>query len=155
MEDKPNILVFPPLAVLIALIATAVMGRVFSANTWPPFGDLTIFAIGGVVAALGFWLIFLAIRAFDRNGMYTDTSTSIEALVTDGPYRLTRNPMYLGMLLVQLGCAVTVGATTALGVPVLFGVIIEWRFIRPEEAMLRELFPVEFPAYCARVRRWI
>ena len=76
-------------------------------------------------------------------------------LTIRGPYTMVRNPMYLGMLSVLLGCAVTVGSTCALAVPVLFGIIIELRFIRPEEAMLRELFPEDFAAYCERVRRWL
>ena len=80
---------------------------------------------------------------------------NVTSLVTEGVYRFTRNPMYLGMLSVLLGCAVTVGSTCALAVPVLFGIIIELRFIRPEEAMLRELFPEDFAAYCERVRRWL
>ena len=63
--------------------------------------------------------------------------------------------MYLGMFAVLLGCAITVGAGTALVIPFVFAIIIDRRFIRPEEAMLRELFPQEFPAYCARVRRWL
>jgi protein-S-isoprenylcysteine O-methyltransferase Ste14 len=79
----------------------------------------------------------------------------VSALVTDGIYRYTRNPMYLGMLAVLLGCAVTVGATVALLIPPIFAVIIELRFIRPEEAMLRGIFPEDYPAYCERVRRWI
>jgi len=40
-------------------------------------------------------------------------------------------------------------------VPVVFAVIIQFRFILPEEQMLIALFPEEFPAYCRRVRRWI
>ena len=56
---------------------------------------------------------------------------------------------------VRLGCAVTVGAATALPIAPVFMAIIELRFIRQEEAMLQELFPEEFPDYCRRVRRWI
>ena len=59
------------------------------------------------------------------------------------------------MALVLIGCAVTVGASSALIVPPVFMVIIDVRFIRPEEGMLREIFPEEFPAYCQRVRRWL
>ena len=80
---------------------------------------------------------------------------TVSALVTTGVYRFTRNPMYLGMALVLLGCAVTVGASSALIVPPVFMVIIETRFIRPEEGMLQELFPEQFPAYCKQVRRWL
>ena len=59
------------------------------------------------------------------------------------------------MAAVLLGCAITVGASIALFVPPVFAVIIELRFIRPEEDMLRGIFPEQYPAYCARVRRWI
>ena len=79
----------------------------------------------------------------------------VRALVTGGVYRISRNPMYLGMALVLLGCAVTVGVVSALLVPPLFMIIIHHRYILPEEAILLELFPEEFPAYCQRVRRWI
>ena len=68
----------------------------------------------------------------------------VRALVTSGVYRFTRNPMYLGMALVLLGCAVVVGAATAFLVPVVFVVIIQFRFILPEEQMLIALFPEEF-----------
>jgi protein-S-isoprenylcysteine O-methyltransferase Ste14 len=63
--------------------------------------------------------------------------------------------MYLGMAAVLLGCAVTVGAVSALPVPLVFAVIVQARFILPEEDMLRGLFPGEYPAYCERVRRWL
>ena len=76
-------------------------------------------------------------------------------IVERGPYRITRNPMYLGMALVLLGTAITVGAFSALLVPPIFMAIIEFRFIRPEEAMLRELFGEDFDAYCKLVRRWL
>ena len=79
----------------------------------------------------------------------------MRALVTTGVYRYTRNPMYLGMALVLLGCAIVVGVATAFLIPVIFVVIIQYRFILPEEQMLRDLFPEEFPAYCQQVRRWI
>ena len=95
------------------------------------------------------------------NGLFTRAGTDVipfrdvTCLVTNGVYRYSRNPMYLGMAAVLLGCAVTVGAATALPIAPVFMAIIEARFIRPEEAMLRDLFPEEFPAYCRKVRRWI
>ena len=76
-------------------------------------------------------------------------------MVKSGIYRFSRNPMYLGMASVLLGLAITVGATTALLVTPVFMAIIEFLYIRPEEDMLRGVFPEEFPAYCQRVRRWL
>ena len=80
---------------------------------------------------------------------------NVTALVTTGVYRVTRNPMYLGMALILLGTACTVGAFSGLFVPPLFMAVIELRFIRPEEAMLREMFGEEFENYCKLVGRWL
>lgn len=104
---------------------------------------------------LGIIASYMAEGQFRRAGTTVQPFETSSLLVTDGLYRFSRNPMYLGMALVLLGCACTVGATTALAVPPAFMAIIEWRFIRPEEAMLRALFPQEYPAYCSRVRRWL
>jgi protein-S-isoprenylcysteine O-methyltransferase Ste14 len=100
-------------------------------------------------------LLVFANGRFTRAGTGVIPFRNVSALVTDGIYRYTRNPMYLGMTSVLLGCAVTVGATVALIVPVLFAVIVDRRFIRYEEEMLRDIFPDDYPAYCERVRRWL
>jgi protein-S-isoprenylcysteine O-methyltransferase Ste14 len=63
--------------------------------------------------------------------------------------------MYLGMTMVLFGTSITVGAYAGLFVAPIFMAIIEFRFIRPEEAMLRELFGEDFDAYCKLVRRWL
>jgi protein-S-isoprenylcysteine O-methyltransferase Ste14 len=63
--------------------------------------------------------------------------------------------MYLGMAAVLLGCSLTVGAVFTLPIAPLFMIIIEMRFIRPEEDMLRGIFGQEYTDYCARVRRWL
>jgi len=77
------------------------------------------------------------------------------ALVTAGAYRLTRNPMYLGMVLVLIGTSLTAGSASVWVVPLLFVWAIDRRFIRMEEAMLAERFGEDYAAYRRRVRRWI
>ena len=144
--------IFPPVWLAFGLIA------VFALNEYipgPRFTSGTFQFVGGVVIVAGLLLLVIAGGLFKQAGTDLIPFKDVRALVTDGVYTFTRNPMYLGMALVQLGCAVTVGATTALLVAPVFMVIIELRFIRPEEEMLRRLFPEEFPAYCQRVRRWI
>ncbi len=76
-------------------------------------------------------------------------------LVTTGPNRVTRNPMYVGMagLLVVHGL-LRGGWRTAVPVAAFVGVIDRVQ-VRPEEAALRELFGAEYDAYCGRVRRWL
>lgn len=145
-------IIYPPIWLLLGLIATFVCNEYFPG---PRFTGLAGQAIGGVLIVIGLGLLVFANGRFSRAGTGVIPFRNVSALVTDGIYRFTRNPMYLGMVAVLLGCAITVGASTALLIAPLFAVIIEFRFIRPEEAMLRGLFPTEYPAYCARVRRWL
>ncbi|CAA0122560.1 Uncharacterised protein [Halioglobus japonicus] len=145
-------IIYPPIWLLFGLIA------IFASNEYfpgPRFLSLTWQIVGGILIVIGLGLLVIANGLFTRAGTGVIPFRNVSALVTEGIYRYTRNPMYLGMLAVLLGCALTVGATFALLVPPVFAVIIELRFIRPEEAMLREIFPQDYPAYCERVRRWL
>lgn len=145
-------IIYPPVWLLLGLIA------IFTCNEYfpgPRYTSLLGQLLGGAVMVVGLWLLVSAGGLFSRAKTGLIPFRDVSALVTSGVYRFTRNPMYLGMLAVLLGCAVTVGASTALLVPPVFVVIIEWRFIRPEEAMLRGIFQEQFLAYCGRVRRWV
>ena len=145
-------IIYPPVWLLLGLIS------IFALNELYPvirFTSLIFQVLGGVVIVVGLLLLVMANGLFVRAGTDVIPFRKVSTLVTTGIYRFTRNPMYLGMAAVLLGCALTVGVVPALLVPVAFVVIVEARFIRPEEQMLRELFPQEFPAYCQRVRRWL
>lgn len=76
------------------------------------------------------------------------------SLVTDDFYRFSRNPMYLGMVLLLFGVATVLGSLSALFPVVAFAWIIDRQFIRNEEAFLLEKFGEEYQAYMRRVRRW-
>ena len=145
-------IIYPPVWLLLGLIA------IFALKEYYPglrFTSLAGQIVGGVIIVAGLFLLVAANGLFVRAGTDVIPFRKVSALVTTGVYRFTRNPMYLGMLAVLLGCAVTVGAALALLVPLVFAFIIDARFIRPEEQMLLALFPQEFPAYCQRVRRWL
>ena len=77
------------------------------------------------------------------------------ALVTTGLYRVTRNPMYLGMLLVLFGWAVFLSNLGALLIAPLFALYITRFQIIPEERVLAEKFGAAFMAYQSQVRRWL
>jgi protein-S-isoprenylcysteine O-methyltransferase Ste14 len=76
-------------------------------------------------------------------------------LVVTGWYRFSRNPMYLGMLFLLIGWGLTLGNSFALMLIPAFVFLLTNLQIKPEEAVLRELFDDEFEQYCQRVRRWI
>ncbi len=144
--------IYPPIWLLFGLVATFFLNEFFPGVR---FTSLAGQLAGGLIIVVGLALLVTANGLFTRAGTDVIPFRNVTALVTDGVFRYTRNPMYLGLALVLFGCAVTVGAATTLVIPPLFMAIVQQRFILAEEAMLRELFPEEFPAYCARVRRWL
>jgi protein-S-isoprenylcysteine O-methyltransferase Ste14 len=145
-------IIYPPIWLVLGLIAIFALNEFYPG---PRFTSWLAQVAGSVFIVIGLLLLVFAGSLFKKAGTDFVPFRNVSALVTIGLYRYTRNPMYLGMVSVLLGCVITVGSSLALCVPVLFVVIIEARFIRPEESILRELFPKEYPAYCNRVRRWI
>jgi protein-S-isoprenylcysteine O-methyltransferase Ste14 len=144
--------IYPPMWLAIGLVVIFVLNEFAAlARFTGLWGQLA----GGLFIVAGLTLLVIAGGLFKQAGTDLVPFKNVTALVTSGVYRFTRNPMYLGMTLVLLGTAVTVGAVSALVIPAVFVVIIEIRYIRPEEEMLRGIFPEEFPAYCSKVRRWI
>lgn len=149
---KVKRIIYPPMWLAIGIIVQFVCNEYFPGVR---FTTVAGQVVGGVILVLGLVLLVVAGGLFKQADTDMIPFKEVSALVTTGVYRYTRNPMYLGMALVLLACAVTVGAATAFVVPPIFMVIIHFRYILPEEQLLRELFPEEFPAYCQRVRRWI
>jgi len=144
--------IYPPMWLAIGIIVQFLCNEYFPG---PRFTSVLWQITGGVLLVIGLALLVIAGGSFRKADTDMIPFREVSTLVTDGVYRFTRNPMYLGMALVLLACGITVGSTTALVVPPVFMLIIQYRYILPEEAMLRELFPEEFPAYCQSVRRWL
>lgn len=77
------------------------------------------------------------------------------ALITEGVFKISRNPMYLGMLLFLLGESILFGSATVFIVPVGFGFLLHFAFILREEKMLIKTFGENYQNYMGSVRRWI
>ena len=77
------------------------------------------------------------------------------AVVTTGVYRITRNPMYLGLVLILLGLALYLASPWAVLGPLVFVAYITRYQIKPEERVLAAHFGAPYTAYCAQVRRWL
>ena len=124
---------------------------------WPlrqVFGGRFAYA-GLALVALGLVMNLWASNSFQAARTTIKPFETPKALVTRGIYRYTRNPMYLGMLLILIGLWLSLGTLSpGLAVPPLVWVI-RTRFIGPEEKQLEEVFGEGFRTYCSAVRRWI
>ncbi len=142
----------PPAWLGLCLIAAWAMAR-FEPD-WATLGGWAA-ALGALLVAAGLWLMVWAVLRMRRAGTTVLPHGSPSALVTDGPFRLSRNPIYLGDALLLAGAALLLDAPLALLLVPVFMALISGRFIRHEEAGLRGAFPKAFDDWARRTRRWI
>ena len=110
--------------------------------------------IGTVLVVAAVALFVGASRAFKAAGTPVPGDQPATAIVNAGPYRFSRNPIYLAFVLFQLGLALLVNELTLLVTIVPACAVIALVVIPREERYLKEKFPVEYAAYRASVRRW-
>jgi protein-S-isoprenylcysteine O-methyltransferase Ste14 len=142
----------PPVVLLAAL---AVMVGLHIVWPGPRFDGPAVELAGGVVAVGGLGLMVFAAGLFRRRGTAVRPFHESSVLVVEGPFRFTRNPMYLGMTLMLSGIGLALGSSIPLVTVPLFIGFITWRFIRVEEQLLTARFGAAYDAYRARVRRWL
>jgi len=111
--------------------------------------------VGIVPVTAGAALNLAADRAFKRHETTVKPFEVSTNLVTEGVFRLSRNPMYLGMVLILFGVALFLGALTPFAVCAAFGLLMNYRFVRIEERMLADKFGAEWRRYSAHTRRWV
>lgn len=145
----------PPLYYLIGLIIGFVIQRFYPIYLAKPGHRPILYTLGAVWIALGILLIFWAMLTFRRAGTSPIPHRPTTALTSDGPYRLTRNPMYLAMALICIGIGLAVNMLwPLLSVPVVM-VIVDRMVIVKEERYLTSKFGDPYRDYLKRVRRWI
>lgn len=144
---------FPP---PIIYIAGLLLGWV-AETLWPTPNLPRIAALIGFLIGLGLFSLLdpAATARFKRANTNFIPWKPSTALVTDGPYRFTRNPMYLGMAALYAGIALGAGLLWALALLPLVLAVIQVAVIGREEKYLEELFGQPYRDYRAKVRRWI
>ncbi|SIN86406.1 methyltransferase family protein [Vannielia litorea] len=143
----------PPLWLLLFIALARVQAVRFPELAWKhPASDLA----GGLLVGAGLLLFALAVMEFSRARTTIVPHREARSLITTGIYTRSRNPIYLGDLLILAGLCAFWGVWLALAVLVpLFAWLVTDRFIRPEEARLAARFGPEWEAWAARVRRWV
>lgn len=109
---------------------------------------------GAGLAASGIAVAVAAFRRFQAVGTNIPTWQPTTALATDGIYRLSRNPIYLGLTMIYAGIAVALASFWPLLLLVPLLAVVQYGVIAREEAYLEGLFGESYRAYKARVRRW-
>jgi protein-S-isoprenylcysteine O-methyltransferase Ste14 len=145
-----------PPPVVAALIASAMWG-ISSLQPALSLGPAMRQFLAAALAIVGVGFDVLGLLAFRRarttiNPMKPNKAS---ALVTDGVYRVTRNPMYVGLALLLTAWAVHLSMLWPFVGPVLFIIYMNRFQIGPEERVMRGKFGEEYAAYAARVRRWL
>lgn len=151
-QDHPGVRVPPPLVYLISLLVGCAVDSPWIYGDGTAVGQLVL---GAAIVAAGFCPILWAFR------LQRDAETNVEpwkpttAIIDRGPYKHTRNPMYLGMAIANIGLAVMAGSVWAIGTLMIGLIVIDRCVIDKEEAYLEAKFGQGYLSYKARVRRWI
>jgi protein-S-isoprenylcysteine O-methyltransferase Ste14 len=151
-QDNPGIKVPPPLIYLLPLLLGLILDR-RAHIPFLPSGVRRIIGwplVGGGVSLMS-WFIFTMRRADTP----IDPREPVSNLATDGPFRYTRNPAYLGLAMIYAGIAVLRNTLWAMLLLPLVLYVIQREVIGREERYLERTFGEEYLDYKARVRRWV
>lgn len=151
--DKAEVIVRPPLAWGLAVIAGLVLDWLVPFPFLP--AGLAAGWIGGLVFVLALALFAWAIVTMTSAGSSVPTNLPTAAIVESGPYRFTRNPIYLAMLLGLIGLAIAFDTLWLLATLVPFALVIRFGVVAREEAYLERKFGDAYRGYQLRVRRWL
>lgn len=151
--DRSNAIVRPPLALALAFLAGYAADWLYPLKFVP--SPVPHVLLGSFIFVDGFALAIWAIVAIRKAGTQVETTKPTTAIVASGPYRFTRNPVYLGMLLGLTGLAIGFDSAWILLAMIPFYLVIRHGVIAREEAYLERKFGGLYLEYKSRVRRWL
>jgi protein-S-isoprenylcysteine O-methyltransferase Ste14 len=155
MRDHAGVFVPPPLLFALPLLGAVIL---HSRRPWQiAEGGSTILVLGGFAAIGGaIALVFASIASFRKaETTILPAGRPTTAIVERGPYRLTRNPMYLSMAIAYLGASMALNNFWAIVFLPAILVVVDVFVIRREERYLTSKFGQTYRDYCSRVRRWL
>ncbi len=140
---------FPPVILLASIVLQIIL--LFS---FPISVDLSSL-LGLILILSGISLVFVSFRFMRKMKTTFIPDGTPEVLISSGPFKFSRNPIYLGMLTVLVGVAFLMSSLSAIIIAFVFGIIINFTWIAHEEKKLHELFSEDWENYSSKVRRWI
>lgn len=150
--DRPGIRVPPPLVYLATTLVGIAIDLIVPVRILP---DAVAGWLGGALVVLGLTVGGISVQEFGKARTTIHPNRPPSALVTTGPFRYSRNPMYLGLSVVQVGIGVWLNRAWVIVLVIPALVWIRHRVIPREERRLTERFGPAYLDYQARVRRWL
>jgi len=144
--------ILPPILFLLCVFVMVVLHHVLPILR---FSLIHLSVVGMVLVMVGLSIAITENRHFAKVGTNIMTFDDPDILVTDGLFKISRNPMYLGFSIALGGFALISGTLSAVVVAVGFVVWTNHHYIPFEENVMRNKFGQAYEAYCAKVRRWI
>jgi protein-S-isoprenylcysteine O-methyltransferase Ste14 len=151
--DTAQVLIRPPLAWGLAVIAGLALNWLVPLPFLP--ADVPAGWVGAMVVVLALALFAWAIVTVTGAGSNVPTNRPTTSIVESGPYRFTRNPIYLGMVLGLIGLAIAFDTLWLLMMLLPFALVIRYGVVAREEAYLERKFGDVYRGYRSRVRRWL
>jgi protein-S-isoprenylcysteine O-methyltransferase Ste14 len=155
MADTSGVRVFPPLVAAAGILLGLGLTMLWPVPLAEPPTTRVLLGLGALFVVAFLLLAATANLTFRRAGTPANPYAATTALTVQGPYRLSRNPMYLGLVLLVLGIALVMNSMwlVLLAVPVML--LLRNLVILREERYLEDKFGDEYRAYRQRVRRWL
>ena len=145
----------PPFLFVIGIFVGWMLDRYWFPLPLSRFGGSAVVPLGWILLALGIILAAWGVVTFRRAKTAINPHLSASQLVTHGPYRFTRNPMYTGLTFQYLGVAALLDSGWSIIVlPIVLFVLVR-TVISREETYLKDAFGADYSAYTSRVRRWL
>ncbi len=151
-SDSSGAIAPPPLIALAIIALGVALGELFPAEIIPAPWQ---YIAGGIIIAASLLLVASAFRRFGQAKTPVPTYRTPTTLVTSGVYAITRNPIYLSMMLLIMGLGVTLDNIWLFLLAAIFQQIIRWGVIAREEKYLEAKFGEEYRSFKEQTRRWI
>lgn len=152
IPDRANVIVLPPLLFLGTFLVGLLLRFLFPT---PLLHTATALLIGLPVALAGIVLLLLGFREMIRNKTTINPSGVTTTIVSGGPYRYTRNPMYIALTVIYSGGCIAVNAWWGFLLIIPLLLLVQKGIIEREETYLTRKFGDEYLGYKAKVRRWV
>ncbi len=154
-RDNPGVIAPPPLIYAVTLVVGLILHALYPVRLVRFLPGMVRAVLGGSLVGFAVTLTIRAFRLMVRSNTNVDPSQPTTALVVEGPFRLTRNPLYLSLTLLYTGITILVNSLwSMLLLPVLL-VVMRKGVIDREERYLERKFGEQYLRYKASVRRWI